>query len=106
MYQDITDQEKITKQIKKYLQVEQDALDVMNFIATKSAETKPKGPDYIGQWLGILAESKIDANRINGGDGFIEIRPSGTTGLGKSDRMLLQVTSTTVEIVKASEATH
>lgn len=104
MYEDITDNAKISKMIDKNLENKEAALTVLEFIESTSVITVPKAVDPVGQWLELFAINNIGANKLNGS--LIEIRPSGTHGFGKSDRMLLEVTDTTVQILKASEADH
>jgi hypothetical protein len=37
---------------------------------------------------------------------FIEIRPSGTSGKGKNDRIVISVDKNTIEVVEVGASTH
>jgi len=60
----------------------------------------------MSQWLGLLSKEFKKVQKWKTSEDLIEIYPSGTTGKGKSDRLLFQVGKTQVAIVKAYESEH
>jgi hypothetical protein len=104
-YTNITDEKKIKKEIERELQEEEKALEVLQLITNLCAETEIT-PDPMSQWLGLLAQHVPKVQKWKGSKELIEIYPSGTTGNGRSDRLLFQVGPTEVKVVSAYESKH
>lgn len=112
-YTDNTNNQRIAKQIQKELVEEDAASELLAKIAELCLETDTAPSAEIGadRWLAALHRAGVDASLIQGGKAdrdprFIELRPSGTNGPGRSDRMLMAVSSTYVDVVKANQASH
>lgn len=105
-YEDVTDTDKIKKEIKKKL-AEPDAADeVVAAIALACSNTDPDG-DPMNQWLGIFADViGVKAQKWVGSKDLIEIYPSGTHGNGGEDRLEFQVGATQVKVTRAYKSKH
>ncbi|NML17268.1 hypothetical protein [Azohydromonas caseinilytica] len=104
-YKDVTDTQKIEKEIEKELQETEKALDVLQLIKNLCWETDTT-PDPMSQWLSLLSQHVPKVQKWKGSADLIEIYPCGTTGRGRSDRLLFQVGATEVKVVQAYESEH
>jgi hypothetical protein len=104
-YTNTTNEKKIRKEISGSLKQEEAAEEVLQLISDLCPETEITG-DPMSQWLGILAAKLPKVQKLKSSSNLIEIYPSGTFGLGASDRLLFQVDPTEVAIIKAYESSH
>ncbi|KRD27168.1 MULTISPECIES: hypothetical protein [Acidovorax] len=104
-YTDATDTKKITREIERNLQVEDKAIEVLQLIATLCLTTE-LSEDPMTLWLRLLSENGVTAQKWKGSKDVIEIYPSGTHGVGKSDRLWFQLGETSVAVIKAYESEH
>lgn len=104
-YTNATDTTKITKEIEANLQDKERANDALQLIANLCWETDISH-DPMSQWLTLLNQHGLRAQKWKTSTDLIEIYPSGTHGIGKSDRLLFQVGASSVTVVKAYESEH
>lgn len=104
-YQDLTDKNKIRKEIASNLQDEEMADEALQLIANLCWEAEITD-DPMSQWLRLLKEHGLRAQKWKSSEDRVEIYPSGTHGKGKSDRLLFQVGATSVAVIKAYESDH
>lgn len=104
-YQDKTDKKEIQRQIDENLQNTEAAEDVVQLVANLCWETDIQ-PDPMSQWLALLIKHVPKVQKWKTSADRIEIYPSGTHGVGKNDRLLMQVQNTEVEIIEAYKSEH
>ena len=104
-YTDATDTKKIAREIEKNLQDEEKANAVLRLIATLCLTTE-LSEDPMTLWLRLLSENGVTAQKWKGSEAVIEIYPSGTHGIGKSDRLWFQLGETSVAVIKAYKSEH
>lgn len=104
-YKNVTNTEEIKKQIKKNLQDTDAAIEALKIIDNLCEELDIK-EDPISQWLGALSKEFKKVQKWKTSKDLIEIYPSGTTGIGKSDRLKFQVGESQVRVVEAYESEH
>ncbi len=104
-YVDRTDTNAIERQIQANLKEQEKANDVLQLIRNLCWETDVK-PDFMSQWLALFSRHGVRAQKWKTSTDLIEIYPSGTTGIGKDDRLMFQVGATRVTVVQAYESEH
>jgi hypothetical protein len=75
---------------------------VLQEIATLAGQTAPKG-DQVNQWLGLLAQSEIMAQKWKGSVDVIEVYPSGKKN---EDRIMMSVSNGVVNILDVGISRH
>lgn len=105
MYTDATDTQKITTQIEAVLKEPQAAGEVLATIAELCVETDVAQSVQAGltKWLALLNDTDIMA-RAAAGTSCLVLYPSGETGPGGSDRLLMSVSATEIDVLKAFQA--
>ena len=105
MYTDATDTQKITTQIEDVLKEPQAAGEVLATIAELCVETgvAPSVQAGLAKWLNLLSDTDIMASPA-AGTSCLVLYPSGDTGAGGSDRLLMSVSATEVDVLKAFQA--
>ncbi|MDA8445254.1 hypothetical protein [Paracidovorax valerianellae] len=104
-YQDKTNTAAIDSQIDAELKAPEPAKEVVQLVHNLCWETDIT-PDPMSQWLGLFATHRVRAQKWKTSADLIELYPSGTTGIGKSDRLMFQVGKTEVAVIKAYESDH
>jgi hypothetical protein len=104
-YTNVTNEEKITREIVANLKKPEAAEEVLQLIQNLCWETEIT-KDPMSQWLGILAMHVPKVQKWKTSTDLIEIYPSGTTGVGADDRLLFQVGPTQVAVVQAFKSAH
>jgi hypothetical protein len=103
-YRNETNQNKITRQIAR-LGDEENAKAVMQMIDKICEEVKIEGEPMV-QWLGLLNERGVRAEKYKGPLPWVEIYPSNTHGEGRHDRLVLRVGAEEVEVLEAGKSSH
>lgn len=79
------------------------AEEVLQTISTLAGTTEPVDGDQVNQWLGLLANAEIVAQKVKTSQNMIEVYPGGKRS---PDRIFMTVDDGTVTIVAAGEASH
>jgi hypothetical protein len=104
-FQDLTSFNAIKAEIESEHGNPDKSLEVISTITMLVWGLAPGG-DTVNTWLVALNGEGIRARKWGGSDDLIEIYPSGTHGVGKHDRLWLQVGATQVKVVKVYQSEH